>query len=43
MARFFGKVGYAASAENPVGSGIWVDVITEYSYYGDILRNARQW
>jgi hypothetical protein len=41
MARFFGKVGYADSVENPVDSGIWIDVITEYSYYGDVVRNTR--
>ena len=42
MARFFGEVGYANSVENPVGSGIWKDVITEYSYYGDVIRNTRK-
>jgi hypothetical protein len=41
MARFFGRVGYGSPTEIPPGSGIWVDVITEYSYYGDVIRNAR--
>jgi hypothetical protein len=42
MARFFGEVGYANSVENPADSGIWVDVITEASYYGDVIRNTRK-
>lgn len=41
MARFFGKVGYANSQESPINSGIWIDVITEYSYFGDIIKNTR--
>lgn len=40
MARFFGEIGYANSVENPASSGIWVNNIVEYSYYGDIIRNA---
>lgn len=42
MARFYGEVGYANSLENPADSGIWVDNITEYSYYGDVTRNSRR-
>lgn len=41
MARFFGEVGYGESVETPPGSGVWVDVITEFDYQGDILRNAK--
>lgn len=41
MARFFGAVGYGDSVENPPGSGIWVDQITEKEYYGDVLRDIR--
>jgi len=40
MARFFGEIGYADSLENPPNSGIWVDDIVEFSYYGDITRNS---
>lgn len=40
MARFFGEIGYANSIEFPANSGIWTDDIVEYSYYGDIIRNA---
>lgn len=42
MARFFGKVGYGESIEDPPGSGIWIDVINEYDYQGDIIRNTRR-
>lgn len=41
MARYFGKIGYGDSVESPAGSGVWKDTITEYSYYGDVLRNTR--
>lgn len=39
MARFFGVIGYGTAVETPSGSGIWVDDIVEYSYYGDVVRN----
>lgn len=39
MAKFHGKVGYAESTET--SPGVWEDVITERSYYGDVLRNSR--
>ena len=42
MARFYGVVGYAETVESPANSGIWKDVITEYSYYGDVIRNTRK-
>lgn len=42
MARFYGAIGYAESIESPASSGIWVDQITEYSYYGDVIRNLRR-
>ena len=42
MARFAGKVGFGESAESPSGSGVWKDVITEYPYFGDVVRNARR-
>lgn len=41
MARFFGRVGYGTSVETPAESGIWVDQIDEYYYYGDVIRNSR--
>jgi hypothetical protein len=40
--RFYGAIGYGTSVEDPADSGIWVDQITEYSYYGDVVRNLRR-
>lgn len=40
MARFAGKVGFAISTE--VRSGVFKNVITEKSYFGDVKRAARQ-
>jgi hypothetical protein len=42
MARFHGEVGYGESVETPSDSGVWVDVITEVPYYGDVVRNTRK-
>ena len=42
MARFYGEIGYGESVETPVDSGVWQDVITEFSYYGDVIRNSRR-
>lgn len=43
MAKFFGKVGYAETAETFPGSGIWQEKIVERDYYGDVIRNSRRW
>jgi hypothetical protein len=40
MAKFQGKVGYGELAE--VAQGVWEEVITEKSYFGDVLRNTRR-
>lgn len=40
--RFFGEVGYGETTEDPAGSGVWVDSITEVQYYGDVIRNTRR-
>lgn len=42
MARFFGAVGYGEPVETPVDSGVWVDIINEIEYYGDVTRNTRK-
>jgi hypothetical protein len=42
MARFYGEIGYGNSVEYPPDSGIYVDRIIEYSYYGDVIRNTRR-
>jgi len=39
MTRFFGRIGYGDTIES--APGVFVDNIIEYSYYGDVIRNAR--
>jgi hypothetical protein len=41
MTRFFGRIGYGESIEKESAPGVYVDQIVEYSYYGDVIRNAR--
>ena len=41
MAKFCGKIGYAETVET--SQSIWEEQITDYTYYGDILSNRRQW
>lgn len=38
MTRFSGKVGYGVTVET--APGVHEDVITEYSYFGDVVRNS---
>ena len=37
MAKFYGKIGFAETVET--APGVWEEVIVEYSYYGDLMRN----
>lgn len=38
--RFFGAVGYGEPTET--ATGVWEDVITEFDYRGDVIRNTRR-
>ena len=40
MGKWFGKIGYAVTEETT--PGVWVEQITEHTYYGDIIRNTRR-
>jgi hypothetical protein len=42
MAKFYDVVGYGNSVETPPESGVYIDVITEVPYYGDVTRNSRR-
>lgn len=42
MAKFYGEIGYGESVESPADSGIYIDEITEISYFGDVIRNTRK-
>jgi hypothetical protein len=37
--RFYGKVGYGETVET--GPGVWTDQITEFPYFGTVVRNTR--
>lgn len=40
MAKFFGKIGFGEQVKT--APGVWADTITEYEYYGDVVRNTRK-
>ena len=40
MARFHGNVGYGVHTET--SPGVWMDVIEEFPYTGDVVRNSRK-
>ena len=40
MGKWFGKIGYPVTEETT--PGVWVEQITERTYYGDIIRNTRR-
>lgn len=43
MAKFYGEIGYSTGTEEvPEGSGKWVEVIEEFPYFGDVIRNTKQ-
>ena len=43
MGKFYGKVGFLRTVEEPEGSSIWTEQLEEFDYYGDIIRNTRRW
>ena len=40
MAKFCGKIGYAQTVETK--PGVWEDIIVEFKYYGELVRNTRR-
>ena len=40
MPKFYGVIGYGETVET--SPGVYVDQITERSYFGDVLRNTRR-
>lgn len=41
MAKFFGKVGYILTEET--SPGVWSEKVKIREYYGDVIRNSRNW
>ena len=42
MPKYYDEIGFATTAEDPVGSGIWVSTIVKKNYSGDILNSTRK-
>ena len=40
MAKFYGAIGFAIQTQT--APGVYEDVITEHSYYGEMVRNFRK-
>lgn len=40
MGKYHGKIGYAVSSES--SPGIWTDVITERTVFGDVFTNTKK-
>lgn len=40
MAKYYGNIGYAVTAETE--PGVWTEQITVRPYYGDVIRNIRR-
>lgn len=41
MAKFHGLVGYVETIQTK--PGVWTDAVREREYYGDVIRESRQW
>ena len=41
MAKYYGPIGYAETAET--APGVWTEVLTERNYSGDVLKISRRW
>lgn len=41
MSKFFGSIGYAVNEE--IRPGVWGDKITAREYFGDVIRDTRQY
>lgn len=41
MAKFYGKIGYSISVEDP--PGVWTPTVITRYYRGDIIKNNQRW
>lgn len=41
MAKFHGKIGYSQQVQT--APGVWTDQVSEREYYGDVIRESKQW
>jgi len=42
MAKFSGPVGYVDGVTE-TSPGVWVDNVIEHKYFGDVIRESKQW
>ena len=40
MAKWSGKIGFVVTSETK--PGVWKEVATDRTYYGDLIRNTRK-
>ena len=43
MGKFYGIVGFVKTEENPLHPGVFDEVATEKTYYGEVIRNVKRW
>lgn len=43
MAKYYGSVGFLRTYESLESPGDWVTEIEEKKYYGDVIKNRRNW
>lgn len=41
MAKFHGMIGFTQQVETK--PGVWTNQVTEREYYGDVIRQSKQW
>lgn len=41
MAKFHDKIGFVTSTETV--AGVWADTATEREYYGEVIRQTKEW
>lgn len=42
MGKFYGKIGFVKTEEEPDHPGVYSEVTTEKTYYGEIIRNVKR-
>lgn len=43
MALFYGPIGFVDTVEDPIGSGIWVEIPIERNYRGEVSKYGKRW
>ncbi len=43
MGKFYGKIGFIVTEEKQGSPGVYEEVVTERTYYGEVIRNVKRW